>query len=77
MIRGVATFPRGHSSRQLWAKHERERGKAERQTEAVKAGWSVDPADAELLRGLPCLCAGGIPSAIRGTTPHRDAPSLR
>jgi hypothetical protein len=76
-IEAVATFTRGFSARQVWAKHAQQSARAERQVEAVARGWIVDPADAALLRGVPCLVAGGLPSAIRGSTPHRDAPSLR
>lgn len=77
MLPVMATFPRGFSSRQVWRSHARARAKEDRQVDAAARGWVVDPADAALLRGLPCLCAGGLSSAIRGTNPHRDAPSLR
>jgi hypothetical protein len=39
--------------------------------------WVADPADAMSLRGIPAIGPRGVPSAVRGSTPHRDAPSLR
>jgi hypothetical protein len=75
----VATFPRGGGDQRLWAKNrelidnldgsgdgERERGR-----------WVADPADAMSLRGIPAIGPRGAPSAVRGSLPHRDAPSLR
>ena len=39
--------------------------------------WVADPADALSLRGIPAIGPQGAPSAVRGSVPHRDAPSLR
>ena len=65
----VATFRRGHSSRTLWAKHQRmlarETGGAS--TASGKVTWVQDPVD---LRGLPAI-GRGVAGAVRGTQPDR------
>ena len=64
----MATFPRGYSSRQVWAKHRRELARLDGQsvqTAAGKVTWVQDPQD---LRGLPMI-GRGVQGAIRYTRP--------
>jgi hypothetical protein len=75
----VATFPRSSGNQRLWAKNRElidgldDKGAVE--PERVR--WVADPADAMSLRGIPAIGPRGAPSAVRGSSPHRDAPSLR
>jgi hypothetical protein len=75
----MATFPRGSGDKRLWAKNRRLidglSGNEDREPE--RGRWVVDPADVLTLRGIPAVGSGGAPSAVRGSSPHRDAPSLR
>jgi hypothetical protein len=71
MLPFVATFARGSSSRQAFARNEATKRKASGESQTVdgKVTWHVDPTDALHLRGVPCVgpgCAGG---AILGTRP--------
>jgi hypothetical protein len=75
----MATFPRGSGDRRLWAKN-RELIDGLSDNGAVKperGRWVADAADAMTLRGIPAVGPRGAGSAVRGSSPHRDAPSLR
>ena len=75
----VATFARGGGDQRLWARNQAlidglsDNGAVEPE----RGRWVADPADAMALRGIPAVGPRGAPSAVRGSTPHRDAPSLR
>ena len=75
----MATFARGGGDQRLWAKNQAlidsldDNGAGEPQ----RSRWVADPADAMSLRGIPAIGPRGAPSAVRGSCPHRDAPSLR
>jgi hypothetical protein len=75
----MATFARGSGDQRLWAKNQAlidglsDNGAVEPE----RGRWVADPADAMTLRGIPAIGPRGAPSAVRGSCPHRDAPSLR
>jgi hypothetical protein len=75
----MATFPRGGGDRRLWAKNREliDGLDDDGDVESERGGWVADPADAWTLRGIPAIGPRGAPSAVRGSCPHRDAPSLR
>lgn len=58
------TFPKGHSSRSLWGKHQRML-KRETNTAPGSVTWVQDPVD---LRGIPAI-GRSVASAIRHTRP--------
>ena len=63
----MATFPRGHSSRQLWKRHQKELRRAGGvNTSAGAVTWVQDPVD---LRSLPAISRGWSGGVIRGTRP--------
>ncbi len=73
----------------LWARRHRESVLMDRKAAEIARELDVDiPSRTELtaataagdawkLRGIPAIGPRGAPSAIRGSSPHRDAPSLR
>jgi hypothetical protein len=79
MLRRMATFARGSGDQRLWTKNrELIDGLSDNgAVEPERGRWVADPADAWTLRGIPAVGPRGAPSAIRGSSPHRDAPSLR
>jgi hypothetical protein len=75
----MGTFARGGGDQRLCAKNREliDGLDDDGAVEPERGRWVADPADALTLRGIPAIGPRGAPSAVRGSSPHRDAPSLR
>jgi len=73
----VVTFVRGRGDERLWAKNRQLIDGLDGSGKPEHVRWVADAADDWALRGIPAVRPRGAPSAIRGSSPHRDAPSLR